>query len=339
MNTELRGGLIGAGAWSAAQLTAWQSVRNARIVALCDRHGDRRHSLARRFGIEGTYHDAEAMFRGETLDFVDICTRPPSHAALIRLAALHGLPVLCQKPFCASLSEARDVVALCRRLNVRVMVNDNYRWQAWFRRAKELLDSGAVGEPFLARILRRIRFTLPAFRSPQTYLADMSQLIVYEAGVHFLDVFRFLFGEPHSVYARTHRVSPAVKGEDVELIILSYDRMTGLIDHSWASVPVAGIDYTAKNNSGLPRLEVDGSEGTLVLRCDGSMGLYRDATSETCTFPDDAVASSRTAAQQHFVDALVSGKAFETDAADYVKTMALVYGAYVAAQENRVCGI
>jgi predicted dehydrogenase len=36
-NRMWRGGMIGAGAWSEIQLTAWAGVENAEIVALCDR--------------------------------------------------------------------------------------------------------------------------------------------------------------------------------------------------------------------------------------------------------------------------------------------------------------
>ena len=39
---RLREGMIGAGAWSELQLTAWAGVKNAEIVALCDRHPERR---------------------------------------------------------------------------------------------------------------------------------------------------------------------------------------------------------------------------------------------------------------------------------------------------------
>jgi predicted dehydrogenase len=41
-NRIWRGGMIGAGTWSEIQLNAWAGVPNARIVALCDRHPERR---------------------------------------------------------------------------------------------------------------------------------------------------------------------------------------------------------------------------------------------------------------------------------------------------------
>src|SRR5262245_36887601 len=100
-----RGGMVGAGVWSKVQLAAWAGVPNARIVALCDRRPERLHAVASMFNVPNTFEDVQAMLANAELDFVDICTRPDSHAPLIRIVAGCGLPVLCQKPFCTSLAE------------------------------------------------------------------------------------------------------------------------------------------------------------------------------------------------------------------------------------------
>jgi predicted dehydrogenase len=70
-------------------------------------------------------------------------------------------------------------------------------------------------------------------------MAEMPRFVLYEMGVHYLDTFRFLFGEPNSVFARLHYASPYIMGEDVQLITLGYQGLTVLINHSWASVPRA----------------------------------------------------------------------------------------------------
>jgi predicted dehydrogenase len=328
--------MIGAGAWSEVQLIAWAGVKNAAIVALCDRHPERRGPMVDRFSIPQAFDDLKTMLDEAEIDFVDICTRPYSHAALTRLAAERGLPVLCQKPFCTSLDEAREVVEFCDRAGVRLMVNENYRWQAWYRKAKEVIASGALGRPFLARIHKRSRMTLPRFEHNQAYMREMPRLIAYEMGVHYLDTFRYLFGEPETVFTRLHQVSPYVKGEDVQLTILGYENLSCVIESSWASVPVPGLDRSEVTRAIVPpRLEIDGSEGTLVLDCDGSLCLVTDSGRQEWRFTQDTVAESHIAAQQHFVDCLESGAQFETSGAETLKTMALVYACYRSAEEGR----
>jgi predicted dehydrogenase len=331
-----RGGMVGAGAWSNTQLTAWADVSNAKIVAIADRHPDRRAPIAERFGISQQFDDVVPMLRSGRLDFVDVCTRPYSHAMLVRLAAAHGLPVLCQKPFCTSLDEARAVVGDCSGAGVRLMVNENFRWQAWYQKAHDVLTSGLIGTPFLAVMHQRNRLSLPRFTHYQTYFKDMEKALIYEVGTHQLDVMRFLFGEPESVYARTHRISSEFKGEDVETIVLGYSNLTCLIHDSWASVVIPDL-YRPEQRKWYPRLlEIDGTAGTLQVRADGSVHLYTDDRHESWTTPVDATHRSHAAAQQHFVDCLESGAAFATSGEDTIKTLVLVYACYRSAAEGRV---
>ena len=56
-----RGGMIGAGAWSANQLSAWADVERVDIVALTDRQPERLESVAKRFDIQQTFTNAEEM--------------------------------------------------------------------------------------------------------------------------------------------------------------------------------------------------------------------------------------------------------------------------------------
>jgi len=336
-----RGGMVGAGAWSEVQLTAWAGVENAEIVALTDRHPERRDPVIQRFNIPQVFDDFETMLDEVELDFVDICVRPYSHAPLTKLAAERGLPVLCQKPFCQSLEEAQEVVEFCDQAGVRLMINENWRWQAWYRKAKEVMDSGAIGEPFLGKILQRTRSTLPRgfVDHPQAYFALMPRLALYELGVHYLDTLRYLFGDPDTVYARLHRISPYIKGEDVELVILGYETLTCYVDNSWASVQVPGIDVPegAQRRDLLSRVEIDGTHGTLALKADGSLHLFTDTQHEQWLFSEqNTKPEAHIAAQQHFIDCLESKAEFETSGAETLKTMALVYAAYLSAEEGRV---
>jgi predicted dehydrogenase len=69
-----RGAMVGAGAWSEPQLAAWNGVKNACIVALADRHPERRRPVVSRIGVGQEFDDVEAMLDQSNLDFVDIRT-------------------------------------------------------------------------------------------------------------------------------------------------------------------------------------------------------------------------------------------------------------------------
>ena len=342
MPKTYRGGMVGAGFWSERQLRGWAGVENTSITALCDRHPDRRQPVMDKFGIPHGFNNFTTMLNEMDLDFVDICVRPYSHALLIKEAVEHGVPVLCQKPFCTSLEEAREVVDLCKKSGVRLMINENFRWEPWYRKAKELLDSGALGEPFLARHQFRNRLTIPQFKYGQAYFAEMPRLLAYEMGPHYLDTFRFLFGEPDSIFARMHSVSPHMVGEDVLAIVLSYSNLTCLIHTSWASVRVPGVDIPEEKYEDLvPQLlEIDGTEGTLVVKSDASMHLFGDrGHHQQWQFSTAVMEQGILNTQQHFIDCLESGIEFDTSGEYNLKTMSLVYACYDSANEGRVINI
>jgi predicted dehydrogenase len=332
-----RVGMIGAGAWSDIQLNAWAGVGNAEVVALADRHPERRDPVVRRFNIPQGFDNFESMLDNAELDFVDICTRPYSHVPLTKMTVERGLPVLCQKPFCESIEEAKELVEFCDKAGVRLMVNENWRWQAWHRKARELLDSGALGKPFLVTIRWRLRMTLPGFDFNQGYFPEMERFITYEMGVHYMDTLRYLFGEPNFVFARHHRLGPDMKGEDVNVLVVAYDDMTVAIDTSFASVEVPGVDRLEENpDTWSPsQFRIEGTEGTLILGVDRSLTLVTDTDRQEWQFPSETFRESFASAQQHFVDCLESGADFETSGSETLKTMALVYACYRSAEEER----
>jgi predicted dehydrogenase len=217
------------------------------------------------------------------------------------------------------------------------MVNENFRWLPFHRKIKEVLDSGAIGKPFFARFYQRRRLSLPRFNHNQVYFKEMPQLLLYEVGTHLLDTSRYIFGEPETVYARLHHQSPEVIGEDVQVLVLGYPGMTLVIHDSWASVPVPETDRPGKEQLFIPRLlEIEGPDGTLVIKPDGSIHLYTDKAHQSWEVGEGAAERSATAAQQHFIDCLESGKEFETSAPETIKTMGLVYACYESARDGRV---
>lgn len=334
------GAMIGAGVWGEVQLEGWRGVPGARIAALCDLDERRLAERGARFDVDRLYTSAAELLRTETLDFVDVCVRPEAQLGIIRQAAERGVHVLCQKPFCTSLREAEEAVACCEERGVRLMVNENFRWQAWYRQTKALLEDGAVGTPFLARVNFRLRTSLPTFAHRQSYFREMPRWAVFELGVHYLDLYRYLFGEPLSLYARLHRVSPHVRGEDVQVLVLSYPELTCLVQHSWASVPVPGLDRPEGGDVDPWRLahglEIDGSAATLALRPAGTLHLYGDARERSWSFGGDVRRESVASALSHFAECIGSGTPFETSGEDYLRTMALVYASYRSAETGSV---
>ncbi len=209
--SELRGAVIGCGFFSLNHLNAWGAIEGVRIVALCDRDRARLDAAGERFSVRALYEDAEAMLTAQRPDFVDVVTTVPSHRALVELAARHRVAAICQKPFAASMADARAMVDAMAAAGVPLMVHENFRWESPIMAVRAAIEAGRIGTPFWARVSFRSNYDVVA---GQPYLATGERFVIEDLGVHVLDVARFLMGEVETLTARTQRVDPRVRGED-----------------------------------------------------------------------------------------------------------------------------
>ncbi|MBZ9957256.1 MULTISPECIES: Gfo/Idh/MocA family oxidoreductase [unclassified Mesorhizobium] len=329
---ELRGALIGCGFFAVNQMHAWRDIEGASIDAICDRDPERLRIVGDQFGVVRRYTDAAELFAAETLDFVDIATTVGSHRPLVEMAAAHGVPVICQKPFAPTLSDAKAMVAACAKAGVPLMVHENFRWQSPIQAVRAVLDRGEIGTPFFGRISFRSGYDV---FSGQPYLATGKRFIIEDLGIHILDIARFLLGDVTSLTARTTRINPAIAGEDVATMLMDHaGGATSVVDCSYATklatepfpetlIELDGVDGTIRLAQGY-RLTVTGKSGTRV--SDVSPPLLPWASR-----PWHNIQESVLAIQRHWVDCLVGGKEPATSGADNLKTFALVEAAYAGA--------
>jgi len=338
--TGLKGALIGCGFFAVNQMHAWRDVEGAAIVAICDRDPARLKAVGDQFGIERRYSDAAELFAAGGFDFVDIATTVPSHRPLVEMAARHKVPVICQKPFALSLADAKAMVAACREGGIPLMVHENFRWQTPIQAVRRLLDSKAIGTPFWGRFSFRSGYDV---FSGQPYLAEGERFIIEDLGIHTLDIARFILGDVKTLTARTKRVNPKIKGEDVATILLDHESgATSVVDVSYATklgtenfpetlIELDGTDGTIRLSAGY-RLEVSNASGTIV--SDASPQLLSWASR-----PWHNIQESVYAIQDHWVERLKNGGEPATSGADNLKTFALVEAAYESAATGRTVDV
>lgn len=274
---ELRGALIGCGFFAVNQMHAWKDVAGAKIVAVCDRDPERLKLIGDQFGIERRYEDARALFDDGGFDFADIATTVQSHRTLVELAAADRVPVICQKPFAKTLADAKAMVVACGAADVPLMVHENFRWQTPVQAVRKALDKGAIGTPFWGRFSFRSGYDV---FSGQPYLAEGERFIIEDLGIHTLDIARYILGDVTSLTARTRRINPAIRGEDVATILLDHEHgVTSVVDVSYATQLVPDPFPETL-------IEIDGTAGTLRLRQGYRLELTNaDGTTETDVSP------------------------------------------------------
>jgi predicted dehydrogenase len=327
---ELKFAVVGAGFWGKFQMAAWREVPGNRIVALCDRDRAKAEQFAQTLGIPAVYTGVEEMMRSEPLDFLDVAVGPEAHSELVLLAARRRLPVICQKPMAMDYPTCESMVSACRESGTLFLIHENYRWQTPMRRVKELLASGIIGRAFRAHI----QFSHGDIRlfENQRYLFSQPHFAIRDMGPHLLDLARFFFGEPYSLYAREFRIDPRFAGEDIVSIILAYPEFTCHCELSWRTtayeVFIEGVNGTIVWNP----------EGRITIRTD--TGEFSEALvpqSYGWADPQYGFAHPSIVATNANLLTALRGEGFaETTAEDNLKTMRLLHLALQSASFNQV---
>ncbi|WP_168566537.1 Gfo/Idh/MocA family protein [Crateriforma spongiae] len=335
--SQLKGAVIGAGYFSQFHYDAWNRISDVEIVACCDRDLTRAKDAAQQYGIDHVYGDVGEMLDRHDVDFVDIITRPDTHLPLVQLAAARGLAVICQKPLAPTVAEARKLVDAADQQGVRLMVHENFRFQPWYREIKKLLDDGAIGDRLHTLSFRNRAgdgHGDDAYLARQPYFQTMEQFLIFEAGIHTIDTFRYLGGEITQAWCWHRKLNPVIAGEDTAIGVFRFQEgATGLYDanrynESTADNPRYTFgDVLVEGNSGSIRLYDD---GRLTIQRLGQKETPHDYSPSRHGFAGDCVFAT----QEHFVQNLLSGQPFETDGPSYLKSLAVQEAMYASSQSG-----
>ncbi|WP_134701010.1 Gfo/Idh/MocA family protein [Ammoniphilus sp. YIM 78166] len=334
MGQKLKGVILGAGHFADIQLEAWQSVQGAEMKGILSRTKKNAEVLAQKYGLQ-VYDDFDQMILDIQPDFVDVCTPPDVHLHYTILSADRGIPVLCQKPVAPSLEESEALVQYCLDRKVPLMINENWRWQGWYREIKNMIDQGMLGKVYHTYFAMRPGDGWGNDPYPvQPFFKDMKQFLIYETGVHWIDTFRYLFGEIRSVYCQIRKINSVVAGEDLAIIHFDFrNGMTGIYDANRTTY----MEEVRSPAYGWMTLE--GTEGKLRLEQDGRIyytprgGLEKE---HAYTIPPGWKGGCAIATQQHFIDGLLKGISYESSGPEYLKTVRVVYACYESARQNQV---
>ena len=125
----------------------YEASPDCEIVAAADIRQDNLELFCQEHKVAGAYLDYKEMLAKEALDIVSITVWPHLHASMVIDAARSGVKAIhCEKPMAPSWGEARRMVEVCNEHKVQLTFNHQRRFGKPFRKAKELLKSGAIGQ-------------------------------------------------------------------------------------------------------------------------------------------------------------------------------------------------
>jgi myo-inositol 2-dehydrogenase/D-chiro-inositol 1-dehydrogenase len=253
MSAKVRVGLIGAGFVTDIHAHAFAyHVKNAEVVAVAARTQEKAARFAADHNIPRAYGDYRTLLEQPDIDLVTVAIPNDLHCKVVCEAAEAEKHVICEKPLCRTMDEADQMIAACAQYHRFLFYAEELLFAPKYLRAKQLVDEGALGKPFLVKQWEE-------HDGPhEPWFWDVNRSgggVLLDMGCHSIEYARWVLGKPpvKSVFATmgTFVHGEKTQGEDHSIVVVEYEGgMLGLAENSWAKG--GGVD---------DRAEIYGSKG------------------------------------------------------------------------------
>ena len=262
MSDDVKIGIIGVGNMgsSHAKQILEGKVPGAKVTAVCDHDADNLNGFADKDGIS-LFADTESFFKEADIDAVIIATPHYDHTPLTIAGFEHNLHVLVEKPLAVHVNDAKKMIAAYENRSDKSKIFAemfNQRCNPLYRKLKELVDNGELGE------IRRVNWIITDWFRTEAYYASGGWRATWKGeggGVlvnqcpHQLDLIQWLFGMP--VKVRAYASCGQFHNIEVE------DNVTAYMEYANGATGV--FIATTGEAPGTNRLEVAGERGKIVI--------------------------------------------------------------------------
>lgn len=251
-------GLVGSQFISAIHFESLARVPDAEVLAVASPTLEHVRQFAQQRAIPHWHTDYRTLLKIDEIDLVVLGLPNDLHCQAVLDAAAAGKHVVVEKPLALNLAECDRMIEACRRAGVKLMYAEELCFAPKYVRLKQLVDSGALGRPYLIKQAEK-------HDGPHSaWFYDVARSgggVTMDMGCHAIEFFRWMLSGPAcqqrprivSVYAQmaTHLHRDKTRGDDDALLILETETgCTCLAEESWAKL--GGMD---------DRAEVYGTEG------------------------------------------------------------------------------
>jgi predicted dehydrogenase len=238
---KVRIGFIGCGGIHWPHLDGYLQIpEQCQVVACCDVDAAKAKASAAKAGTAAVFTDWKKMLKEVELDAVDICLPHHLHKPSIIDSAKAGKHIICEKPLCLNMQEARAIEKVVKKNRIIYMSAHNQIFDPIIREAKRLLESGAIGKVYYLRT--QDCFVAGRFiqgRKHMGWRGDVKKQgggELIDTGYHPSYLLLFLAGSPiEEVVAATNTFALPMDAEDTAAVTVKFKNGSiGQILTSWA---------------------------------------------------------------------------------------------------------
>jgi predicted dehydrogenase len=328
--SPVRIGLIGGGGIANAHLNGYAQIPDrVRITAIADAVEETRNRRAEETGAT-PYADFLDLVKDPEVDAVDICLPHHLHKAAIVAAAGAGKHVLCEKPLCLTPDEAREVRDAVEAAGVTLMCAHNQLFMPAVAKAKEVIESGALGEVYEVRTTDSFYNNFdPANMGWRAHASTSGGGELIDTGYHPTYLMMHLTGaKPVSAFAMlsTHRLTFMEGGDSAQVLVRFDNGSVGQLVTSWAYDAAPGTD----------RFSAVGPLGSLS--SDGATLRVKVRGAEEQVFEAEQI-DTFAAEISHFVDCLTTGARPLNTHEEGISVLGIILAAYESSRTGQVADV
>jgi len=275
MTETVKIGVIGLGVMGRDHLKSIAALDNTELVAVCDVYRASADQYAAEMNVTA-YYDYHDLLEHQPMDAILIATPHYDHTPITIAAFAKGLHVLVEKPVAVQVKDAQQMIAAyeaAKKQHPKLVFSAVFmqRTYGYWRKIKEILDSGALGR------LERITWLVTDWFRTQGYYDSGTWRATWQGegggvllnqAMHHLDLYQWFVGMPKRVtgfvgLGKYHKIEV----EDEVTAYFEYEN--GTIGHFITST---------SESPGTNRLEIIGDGGKIVFE-NRQIMLYRNRRS------------------------------------------------------------
>lgn len=322
--------VLGAGRIGKIHVANVAASKFATLVVVADPFADAAASLADELGTQAMT-DCEAAIDRADVDAIVIGTPTHTHINLMLRAVRQGKAVLCEKPIDLDMAKSLAAVEEVERLNGRVMLAFNRRFESTFAQMRAAIDAGDIGE-----VRQVIISSRDPGLAPEDYI-EHSGGIFRDMTIHDLDIGRWLLGEePVELTAIASRlIDPALmeKYDDYDTAMVQMQTASGKQCHiNNCRQAVYGYDQRIEVFGSTGMLQMDNLRATTIRRWSQDV---TDAREPLLNFFLERYQQAYKSELDAYIDALVHKKPMPTTVQDGLKALQLADAAVESVKTGR----
>ncbi len=328
---KLKLALVGCGAIARLHLDGLKErVPDISVTAVVDTDPKKRDAYAAETGGEPFASLDAALAEGD-FDAVDIMLPHDLHESAALQCFHAGKHVLLEKPMATDLAACNRILEGAEKAGIVFMVGENSQYWPEIVKAKEVLESGEIGEVITARAAFVYAYDPYWFKDDNPWRFDSKRTgggIVVDGGSHWIRPLRMWMGEIEEVVGVTDRPLEQMEGESLARSLIRFK-----------SGKTAAFDAMMIDTVFAPESwwRITGTKGEITIGCgfEGGLRIYDAGNPEgKCVMEPKGYPQSFGPELADFAAAVLSGKVLEAEPEESLGELRTAFALYRSVQSG-----